>query len=547
MNRKSMKLVLAVAVAILSAGALMAGEKLVADGQTVVFLGDSITHNGSNNPHGYVKLVVQGLAANGINVKWFGAGVPGNKAWHMKDRFEKDVLSRKPDLVTIGAGVNDVWFAGPDCTLEKYRADMQDMIARAKQAGIRVVLLTPTSAFANEGDDGRIANYAKCVEELAAANDLAVADTRKAFRALIDDPKTPKLDAHGRKATVDGVHMAPTGDRALARAILKTFGLDGAEQAKAEQAWAEKPLCYCSSHICVSAAAYRSIEAAADARKCKVEDSFSETLRRGIAATLAGAKVERPTPPKPLSREMGGKASEIVFLGDHFLNVEQNNRSGLPRQIRLAIESAKKDLGLTVVGCGTPKLNETWDKTFAARKPAYLVISTFSYEAFSLRAEDAVAEVKKLAEKAALDGTKVIVLTMRPARNPKAEETFDTAMRALADDKRIFLVDQHAIINEELKRRAGNPFASCTVAGYPLNPSVNQALGRALLPLLGFAPEEVSAASDRIEQLSDFVDVWAGTPVTFTEYDKLRELAAKNGCSLAELLEAALLSGANSR
>ena len=42
--------------------------------------------------------------------------------------------------------------------------------------------------------------------------------------------------------------------------------------------------------------------------------------------------------------------------------------------------------------------------------------------------------------------------------------------------------------------RAGNPFASCTVAGYPLNPSVSQALGRALLPLLGFTPEEVSAA-----------------------------------------------------
>lgn len=34
----------------------VAGEKLVSDGQTVVFLGDSITHYGVKNPYGYVPL-----------------------------------------------------------------------------------------------------------------------------------------------------------------------------------------------------------------------------------------------------------------------------------------------------------------------------------------------------------------------------------------------------------------------------------------------------------------------------------------------------------
>lgn len=532
----------AAALALLASSVCIAGEKLVADGQTVVFLGDSITHHGANNAHGYVKLVVQGLAANGVNVKWFGAGVPGHKAWHMKDRFEKDVLSRKPDLITIGAGVNDVWFAGPDCTLEKYRADMQDMITRAKAAGIRVVLLTPTSAYANEGDDGRIAAYAKCVEELAATNGLAVADTRRAFRALIDDPKTPKLDANGRKATVDGVHMAPAGDRVLARAILKTFGLDDAEQAKAEAAWAEKPVCSCSSHICVSAAAYRAIEAEADARKCKIEDAYSEILRKGIAATIADAKFERPVPPVPLSRETKGKA-EVALVGDYFLNVEQNNRSGLPRQIRLAAESANKDLGLTVNGCGTPKLNELWDKTLAPRKPAYLVVSTYSYEVFSLKAEDAAAQVKALVEKAVAAGTKVIVLTTRPARNPQAEKIYNDAVRALADGRNVFVLDQRTIIDGELKRRADNPLATFTAAGYPLNPSVNLALGRALLPLLGFTSEEVATAVGRFEQLPDVADVFAGVSLTFPEYDKLRALAAEHGLSLAELLEMALARG----
>lgn len=45
------------------------GEPLVRSGDTIVFLGDSITHYGVERSHGYVNLTVQGLAANGIDVR----------------------------------------------------------------------------------------------------------------------------------------------------------------------------------------------------------------------------------------------------------------------------------------------------------------------------------------------------------------------------------------------------------------------------------------------------------------------------------------------
>ena len=297
---KSLCLQFALGLLVLPLLASAANEKLVADGQTVVFLGDSITCYGAVKPDGYVKLVVSGLAANGINVKWFGAGVAGQKAWHMKERFERDVLARKPDLVTISAGVNDVWFPGADCTPEKFRADMQDMITRAKAAGIRVVLLTPSSAYANEGDDLRIQNYAKCVCELASANGVVLADTRKAFRALVDDPASPKIDAQGRKATVDGVHLAPTGNRAFAREVLRAFGLSDAERAKAEEEWNTKPFCPVSAHVAVPYPAYCALESATDARKHRFEDCCNELCHKGVAAMIADQKFDPPVAAEPV-------------------------------------------------------------------------------------------------------------------------------------------------------------------------------------------------------------------------------------------------------
>ena len=45
------------------------GEILVKDGDTLAFLGDSITQQGQQNPDGYVNLTIRALASEGVNVK----------------------------------------------------------------------------------------------------------------------------------------------------------------------------------------------------------------------------------------------------------------------------------------------------------------------------------------------------------------------------------------------------------------------------------------------------------------------------------------------
>ena len=95
--------VLSIAVA----GALFvhAGEKVVSSDDTLVFMGDSITEFGNNRTHGYVNLVMKGLRANNIEPTYYGVGIQGNTAENMFDRFDRDVISKNPTVVTISAGV----------------------------------------------------------------------------------------------------------------------------------------------------------------------------------------------------------------------------------------------------------------------------------------------------------------------------------------------------------------------------------------------------------------------------------------------------------
>ena len=86
---------------------------IVKSGEKIGFLGDSITQGGWSNPAGYVRLVIAGLEANGVKAEPVPAGISGHKSNQMLARLEKDVLSKKPQWMTLSCGVNDVWH-GPN-------------------------------------------------------------------------------------------------------------------------------------------------------------------------------------------------------------------------------------------------------------------------------------------------------------------------------------------------------------------------------------------------------------------------------------------------
>ena len=72
----------------------------------IIFFGDSITQAGVE-PGGYVDLIKKALDPTKYEV--IGAGIGGNKVYDLYLRMEEDVLNKKPNLVVIYIGVNDVW------------------------------------------------------------------------------------------------------------------------------------------------------------------------------------------------------------------------------------------------------------------------------------------------------------------------------------------------------------------------------------------------------------------------------------------------------
>ena len=213
------------------------GEKLVKSSDTLVFMGDSITEFGKNRTHGYVNLVVKGLAANGINPTWYGVGVQGDTSINMLDRFDRDVISKNPTVVTISAGVNDIYQKVAYAT---YCQKEREMVAKAKNAGAKVVMLSPTTAGYGETDTDELRKFVGGVKEIAADEGLAYAPTYEHFRAWMNDVDKPVLSRSANadlRITCDTVHMSPAGDRQMARAVLKSFGLDMDELSAAEAAW----------------------------------------------------------------------------------------------------------------------------------------------------------------------------------------------------------------------------------------------------------------------------------------------------------------------
>lgn len=230
--------------AILAAANQLQAEIPVKTGDKVAFLGDSITHQGQSSPGGYVQLVGSGLAANGVKIEIIGAGIGGHKSNQMLERLDRDVLSKKPQWMTLSCGVNDVWHGAKGVPLEDYKKNITAIVDQAQAAGVKVVLLTSTMIREDQAnpENQKLVAYNECLRTLAKDKKCLLADLNAEMQAaLAEAVKSQPKPANGNYLTADGVHMAAAGNRMMAIGVLKGFGLNAAELAKANNAWLDMP------------------------------------------------------------------------------------------------------------------------------------------------------------------------------------------------------------------------------------------------------------------------------------------------------------------
>jgi lysophospholipase L1-like esterase len=229
----------AVVIATFILTAMVSAQSIpVIDGQSIAFLGDSITQFGANNGCGYVRLVGVGLEANGVKIKTIPAGISGHKSNQMLARLDKDVLSKKPDWMTLSCGVNDVWHGSRGVKLEDYKKNITEIVDQAQAAGIKVMILTATMIHEDPTDklNQQLEPYNAFLRNLAKEKKCLLADLYSDMLAMVN-AAPEAVRKQGRVATIDGVHMNPLGDEMMAKGILRAFGLHDDQLAKAQAAW----------------------------------------------------------------------------------------------------------------------------------------------------------------------------------------------------------------------------------------------------------------------------------------------------------------------
>ncbi len=202
----------------------------LADGDTVVFLGDSITHQCL-----YTQYVEDYYYTRfpDLKIGFHNAGVGGARARDALDRFDRDVASYKPKYVTVLLGMNDGSYQPyDDKTFQTYRTDMTELIQKIREIGATPILMTPTmydSRAARVRDpktpSGRLelynatlAYYGAWLREMAVESGAGFVDM---YSPLNNLTLTARKTNPSFTLIKDAVHPDPPGQLVMAFALLR--------------------------------------------------------------------------------------------------------------------------------------------------------------------------------------------------------------------------------------------------------------------------------------------------------------------------------------
>jgi len=126
---------------------------------TILFIGDSITaadrHRQAYRPLGFGYVHFAGnlvLARNpALNLKIINTGVSGDAVIDLKDRWQRDCIAHRPNILSVLVGINDVWrramepaMAERAATPAEFELTYDQLLAQAKErSGCQLVLMEP--------------------------------------------------------------------------------------------------------------------------------------------------------------------------------------------------------------------------------------------------------------------------------------------------------------------------------------------------------------------------------------------------------------------
>ena len=212
---------------------------IFAKGNTVLFQGDSITDAGRDKQNespnrawsfgnGYALLAASQLLNTypEEQLTIYNRGISGNKVFQLADRWDKDCLELKPEVLSILIGVNDYWHKRNgryDGTVGIYEDDYRALLIRTKEAfpGIKLIICEPFYVLETSAVDETwvepMQQYQAAAKKISDEFETIWVPFQKVFNEAVKH-------APGIYWAPDGVHPSMAGAELMAQAWLKAVG-----------------------------------------------------------------------------------------------------------------------------------------------------------------------------------------------------------------------------------------------------------------------------------------------------------------------------------
>ena len=173
----------------------------IEDGETMLFIGDSITDCGRRTEaaplgDGYVRLFADMTTAAYPDrmIRYLNKGIGGNRVTDLQDRWTDDVLYHKPDKLSIKIGINDlhsVLREDPDAVPPARFEEIYDSVLERTRQSLNcpIVLITPFFISVETAADSfrrqvldLIPSYIDVVERMSVKFDTRLVRLHDVFR-----------------------------------------------------------------------------------------------------------------------------------------------------------------------------------------------------------------------------------------------------------------------------------------------------------------------------------------------------------------------------
>jgi len=201
--------------------------------QKILFFGDSITALRKN-----AVAASELFAARHPECRVVNRGVGGNDTGLARERFQRDVMDERPDVLIFSFGCNDAAIdvhkgkTTPRLTVETYLENLKFFIGGMRSIGAGMIFFTPPpmvlldnlkpwyggEPYLSNGFNFMLDRFIAAAKELMAAEEIPVADVNRAFREMTggDEGKLAAL-------LPDGMHPCSRGQEIICRLLCQVY------------------------------------------------------------------------------------------------------------------------------------------------------------------------------------------------------------------------------------------------------------------------------------------------------------------------------------